>query len=70
MEDLTDMLVPIGDCPECGNSMIFKLSDLSKDKPLSCPGCEIAIDRNSEPWAAIITSIRRHHEKANGKIKL
>ena len=69
MEDLTDMLVPIGNCPECGNSMIFKLSDLSENKPLSCPGCEFDIDRNREPWAELIPSIRRLHEKANSKIR-
>ena len=70
MEDLTDMYVPIGDCPMCGNSMIFRLSDLGEGKPLSCPGCEAFIDRESEPWVEVIPSIRKLHEKANSKIKL
>lgn len=70
MEDITDTLIPVGNCPECGNSMIFKLSDLAKDKPLSCPGCDLDIKMNREPWAELITSIRKLHEKANNKIKL
>jgi hypothetical protein len=70
MEDLTDMNVPIGNCPGCGNSMIFRLSDLDEGKPLCCPGCEAAIDRDSEPWAEVIPSIRKLHEKANSKIML
>jgi uncharacterized paraquat-inducible protein A len=70
MEDLTDMYVPIGNCPECGKSMIFRLSELDEGKSLSCPGCEAVIDRNSEPWVAVIPSIRKLHEKANSKIAL
>lgn len=70
MEDLTDMYVPIGDCPACGNSMIFRLSDLGEGIPLSCPGCEFDIDRDSEPWVEVIPSIRKLHEKANSKITL
>jgi hypothetical protein len=70
MEDITDTLVPIGNCPGCGSSMIFKLSDLREGRPLSCPGCEIVLDRDSEPLAEVIASIRKLHEKANKKIKL
>ena len=47
MEDLTDMFVPIGDCPECGNSMIFRLSELSEGKPLNCSGCTVGRRENS-----------------------
>jgi predicted RNA-binding Zn-ribbon protein involved in translation (DUF1610 family) len=70
MEDPIEMYVPIGGCPKCGNSMIFRLSELGEGKPLNCPDCVAVIDRDIEPWIEVIPSIRKLHEKANKKIRL
>jgi hypothetical protein len=50
--------------------MLFRLSELREVMPLSCPGCEAVIDRESEPWVEVIPSLIKLHEKANSKITL